>query len=30
LNRVEKQEFFARAMHKTWLWLWMNGKVRVV
>lgn len=30
MSRTEKQEFFAKAMHKTWLWLWINGKVKVV
>lgn len=28
-GREEKVETFAKAMHKTWLWLWKNGKVRV-
>lgn len=28
MNREQKQEFFAKAMAKTWLWLWVNGKIK--
>lgn len=29
MNREEKRDFFIRAMHKTWLWLWQNEKIVV-
>ena len=27
--REEKREAFTKAMHRTWLWLWQNEKIRV-
>ena len=30
MTKAEKQVFFSRAMAKTWLWLWNNGKLKVV
>lgn len=30
MNKDEKQDFFMRAMLKTWMWLWRNEKIKVI